>query len=87
VGEAFAAALHAAAFVVDGDRQRRFAQAVDRRTQRGELLRVAVVVLEQDDAADSGCIRRSRSASVSSRPATSIISGPMRQFDFMASPE
>jgi hypothetical protein len=52
VGEAFAAALHAAAFVVDGDRQGRLANVVDRGTQRGELLRVAIIVLEQDHAAD-----------------------------------
>jgi hypothetical protein len=38
--------------VVDGDRQRRFAQAVDRRTQRGELGRIAVVAGEKNDAAD-----------------------------------
>ena len=52
VGEAFATALDAAAFVVDGNRQGRFAQGMDRRTQGGELLRVAIIVLEQDHAAD-----------------------------------
>ena len=38
--------------MVDGDRQRRTAQRMNRGTQRGELRGVAVVAGKQDDAAD-----------------------------------
>ena len=38
-GEAFAKALHAAAFVIHGDQQRRIAERVDRRGQRSKLRR------------------------------------------------
>ena len=47
-----AATLHAPAFVVDGDQQRWRAQAMNRRAEGCELLRIDIVAGEQDRAAD-----------------------------------
>src|SRR5258706_11153333 len=52
--EALAKALHAAALVVDADRQRGLAQAPDLVRQRAELLAALEVAREQDHSARGG---------------------------------
>ena len=47
-GEALAKALHAPALVIDAHRQRRLAQPLDVRGERGELFRVFVVASEEN---------------------------------------
>ena len=49
--EAGPESLHASAFLVDGDDQRRGSHGMDVRHETGELGRIGVVAREQDDAA------------------------------------
>ena len=53
-GEAFAKPLHASAFVIDSDQQRRRFKCVDLGSQRGQLRRIAVIAGEQNHAAHQG---------------------------------
>ena len=50
--ESFAKALHAPAFVIDGDHERGVAQVADLRGQSRQLLHALEIAREQDDAAD-----------------------------------
>jgi hypothetical protein len=86
-GEAVTEALHAAALVVDGDRQRRDCRSawISKVSSRscGERLEIA---LEQDDAADQRMAGRSRSSSVRRGPSRSSMSGPSGRETVMAGP-
>src|SRR5712664_86552 len=50
--ETFAKSLYSPAFVVDADRQRRLAQALDVLGERAQLLRILVIARKQDHGAD-----------------------------------
>ena len=84
--ERLAEALHAAAFLIDGDEQRRLANRVDLGNQRRELLEAREIALEQDDPADErrleplalvGARSRYRASRSSAGPATRSL--PLRR--------
>ena len=53
-GESFSKSLHPAAFVVDGDKQRRLFQCMNGFAQPAQLLATVKIARKQYDAADAG---------------------------------